>query len=106
MACSTASLNVASVRGDRLARPTHRILIPVFLAGCWAAWCPCVVYSKNKQRLEHLRNRGTPLPGGGERLTDHTYIHGILTAIGGHGWILQVCSDDDKSVYDLTVHAD
>jgi Cys-rich protein (TIGR01571 family) len=71
----------------------YRILTPVFLAGCWATWCPCVVYSKNKQRLEHLRNRGTPLPGGGERLTDNTYIHGALTACGGHGWVLQVCSD-------------
>ncbi|KAH9038646.1 hypothetical protein EDB83DRAFT_1726778 [Lactarius deliciosus] len=35
---------------------------------CWAAWCPCVVYSKNKQRLQHLQTRGTPLPSGGETI--------------------------------------
>ncbi|KAH9957326.1 PLAC8 family-domain-containing protein [Russula dissimulans] len=56
---------------------------------CWAAWCPCVVYSKNKQRLRHLRYQGTSLPGGGEPCDDHCYIHGGLTLLG-YGWVLQV----------------
>ncbi|SRR6266702_442267 len=63
---------------------------PVSLPGCWAAWCPCVVYGKNKQRLQHLQGRGTPLPGGGERFNDSCCIYGCL-AIPGYAWILQVC---------------
>jgi PLAC8 family len=34
--------------------------------GCWACWCPCVVYTKNKQRLQSLQTEGTPLRGEGE----------------------------------------
>ncbi|KAI9450097.1 PLAC8 family-domain-containing protein [Lactarius psammicola] len=56
---------------------------------CWAAWCPCVVYGKNKQRLQHLQSRGTPLPGGGERYNDSCYIYGCLT-IPRYAWILQI----------------
>ena len=59
-------------------------------AGCWAVWCPCVVYSKNKQRLEHLQNNGTPLPGGGERFHADCSIHGLLV-LTGYAWVLQVC---------------
>ncbi|KAN0139503.1 PLAC8 domain containing protein [Lactarius tabidus] len=56
---------------------------------CWAAWCPCVVYSKTKQRLQHLQNRGTPLPGGGERYNADCCIYGCLV-IPGYAWILQI----------------
>ncbi|KAJ3565399.1 hypothetical protein NP233_g7661 [Leucocoprinus birnbaumii] len=39
---------------------------------CLLAWCcPCIVYSKNKHRYEHLNSKGSPDP-------DH-----------GGGWILQ-----------------
>ncbi|KAH9052690.1 PLAC8 family-domain-containing protein [Lactarius vividus] len=56
---------------------------------CWAAWCPCVVYTKNKQRLQHLQTRGTPLPGGGERYDSNCCIYGCLV-IPGYAWILQI----------------
>lgn len=56
---------------------------------CWAAWCPCVVYGKNKKRIQHLQSQGTPLPGGGERFNDDCCIHGCLT-IPGYAWILQI----------------
>ncbi|KAH9164941.1 hypothetical protein EDB89DRAFT_2014178 [Lactarius sanguifluus] len=63
---------------------------PLFLAGCWAMWCPCVVYSKNKRRLLYLQNRGIPLPGGGQRFNDDCCIYGCLL-IPGYAWVLQVC---------------
>ncbi|KAH9052688.1 hypothetical protein EDB87DRAFT_1656266 [Lactarius vividus] len=62
---------------------------PVSLAGCWATWCPCVVYSKNKQRFQHLQIRGTPLPSGGERFNDTCCIYGCLIPTG-YAWVLNV----------------
>ncbi|KAH8980663.1 PLAC8-domain-containing protein [Lactarius akahatsu] len=56
---------------------------------CLAAWCPCVVYSKNKQRLQHLQTRGTPLPSGGERYDGNCCIYGSLL-ITRFAWILQI----------------
>ncbi|KAI0249609.1 PLAC8 family-domain-containing protein [Lactifluus subvellereus] len=56
---------------------------------CWATWCPCVVYSKNRQRLRNLQYQGAPLQGGGERYTDACCIHGLLT-FTGYGWVLQI----------------
>ncbi|KAI9430039.1 PLAC8-domain-containing protein [Lactarius indigo] len=56
---------------------------------CSATWCPCVVYSKNKQRLRHLQNHGTPLPGGGETYNSDCCIYGCLV-IPGYAWILQI----------------
>jgi len=56
---------------------------------CCAVWCPCVVYSKTKQRLQYLQNRGTPLPGGGERYNADCCIHGALLPVG-YAWVLQI----------------
>ena len=59
-------------------------------AGCSAFWCPCVVYSKNKQRLDHLQNSGTPLPDGGESRNADCLMYACLNR-RGFGWVLQVC---------------
>ncbi|KAH9969284.1 PLAC8 family-domain-containing protein [Lactifluus volemus] len=56
---------------------------------CWAAFCGCVVYGKNRQRLHHLQREGAALPGGGERYADHCMIYGLLAPCH-HGWVLQV----------------
>jgi Cys-rich protein (TIGR01571 family) len=45
---------------------------------CQAVWCPCVVYSKNRQRLHHLQEHGSALPGGGETYNGPCYIYGGL----------------------------
>jgi hypothetical protein len=73
-------------------RVTFHILTIFHLStvGCWAAWCPCVVYSKNKQRLRNLQQQGAPLPGGGERYNDHCIIYAALCPTG-YSWILHVC---------------
>ncbi|KAH9968279.1 PLAC8 family-domain-containing protein [Russula dissimulans] len=56
---------------------------------CWATWCPCVVYSTNKQRLRQLRYQGTSLQGGGDTCDDHCLIHGGLSVLGC-SWVLQL----------------
>jgi len=56
---------------------------------CLATWCPCVVYSKNRQRLHNLQYQGTPLPGGGETYDDQCFINGGLTCLG-LGWVMQI----------------
>ena len=58
--------------------------------GCWSLWCPCVVYSYNRQRLQSLQNQGTPLPRGSESLDTYCCIYCGLDCIG-FSWILQVC---------------
>ena len=63
---------------------------PISLSGCWSTWCPCVVYTKNKQRLEHLQSRGTPLVGGGEALDGGCCLYACLGYFGC-AFALQVC---------------
>jgi hypothetical protein len=90
LACLTASPRAAFVcRADQLNQPL-RMLIIFLVAGCWAVWCPCVVYSKNKQRLQNLQNQDAPLSTGGERYNADCCVYACL-AIPGYGWVLQVC---------------
>jgi len=37
---------------------------------CFATWCPCMVYSRNRQHLRNLQIEGIPLPPGNERMID------------------------------------
>ncbi|KAH9007362.1 PLAC8 family-domain-containing protein [Lactarius deliciosus] len=82
-ACDICMLISSSVKRS------YKLADPVSLTGCWAAWCPCVVYSKNKQRLQHLQTRGTHLPSGGETYDGNCCIYGSLL-IPGYAWILQI----------------
>jgi Cys-rich protein (TIGR01571 family) len=63
---------------------------PSLTVGCWAVWCPCVVYGKNRQRLRSLQNQGTPLPGGGERYDGHCCVYGAINVATGHARALQI----------------
>jgi len=56
---------------------------------CMSVWCPCVVYSKNKQRLHSLQTQGTPLAGGGETYDSNCCIYGGLD-FTGYSWIMQL----------------
>ncbi|KAH9993550.1 PLAC8 family-domain-containing protein [Russula vinacea] len=56
---------------------------------CWSTWCPCVVYSKNKQRLRSLQIQGAPLDGGGEAYDDQCCVYGALD-IDGKGWVMEM----------------
>ena len=63
-------------------------------------WCPCVVYSKNRQRLRNLQDQGTPLFGDGERYDKQCCIFCAL-ALTGFCWAIkmQVCRDHVDKVY-------
>ena len=68
--------------------------------GCVAWFCPCIVYSKNKHRLEHLTQKGFPDPEqGGECCTGDCMIHAAITCCFGAGWILQVCFGVQLFIY-------
>lgn len=61
-------------------------------ATCVFAWCcPCMVYSQNKSRLQHLAQQGTPHPKGGEMFGGDCAIHALLLYFGC-ACFLQVCS--------------
>ncbi|TCD59890.1 hypothetical protein EIP91_011257 [Steccherinum ochraceum] len=58
---------------------------------CFVSWlCPCIIWSQNKSRLEYLEHTGQPHPDGGESFGNDCLIHGVLTACGGLGWVLQI----------------
>ena len=84
-------------RSAKFGPPTFRDTdrLPLSTAGCHSTCCPCVVYSKNRQRLRHLQQHGTPHPTGGESNDDHCFIYGAL-AITGYAWILHVRAMFDK----------
>ncbi|KAJ7102896.1 PLAC8 family-domain-containing protein [Mycena epipterygia] len=56
---------------------------------CYACWCPCVVYGKNKQRVSHLNNRSSPDPDGGSCCSGSCWAHLFLNSFFGAGFILQ-----------------
>ncbi|KAF9035061.1 PLAC8-domain-containing protein [Hymenopellis radicata] len=57
---------------------------------CMACCCPCVVYGRNKQRLEHLNRTGYPDSEHGGCFNGDCLVHGLLTGFLGFGWILQI----------------
>lgn len=61
-----------------------------FIVGVLAWCCPCVVYSQNKRRLEHLSQKGYPDPEHGGCSSGDCFVHGLITGCCGLGWILQV----------------
>jgi hypothetical protein len=73
-----------------LVKLPYNLAEPLSLEGCYASFCPCVVYSQNNQRLRQLWTHGTPLPGGGDRYTVGCSIYALL-ALNGHAFILLVC---------------
>ncbi|KAI0279928.1 PLAC8 family-domain-containing protein [Russula aff. rugulosa BPL654] len=68
---------------------------------CWATCCPCVVYSKNKLRLNNLQRQGVPLPGGGEKYNDHCCIYAALVPTG-YAWVMHISTRAEaRERYDI-----
>jgi len=92
MACWTASPRVASVIKANsiclsLVTPD---LNPYSFLGCWATFCPCVVYGQNRQRLRHLHRHNAPLAGGGDTFSQDCRIYCCM-AVPCFYWVFQVC---------------
>lgn len=102
---STASPGVVFVQ-----KPTQSTLHTAWLTlslGLLATFCPCVVYGQNRQRLRHLKDRGVPLPGGGDRVNQDCRAHCCMLPC--FYWVFEVCGDGDKIHVDdlpLTQHLD
>jgi hypothetical protein len=60
-----------------------------FIAGCFAACCPCMAFSRNRQHLRSLQYQGTVLEAGGEENDAHCCMYCGLV-ITGYQWVLQV----------------
>ncbi|KAG1725625.1 uncharacterized protein EDB91DRAFT_1062087, partial [Suillus paluster] len=58
---------------------------------CTSCWCPCIMYGKNRQRLDHLQDNDTADPEhGGSGCGPDCVMHLLLNFCGGFGWVLQV----------------
>ncbi|KAJ7623595.1 PLAC8-domain-containing protein [Roridomyces roridus] len=69
---------------------------------CCACWCPCVVHGKNKQRLRHLTDKGTPDPTGGDCCSGACWGHCMLNVVAGLGCILACMNRGDaRSRYNI-----
>ncbi|KAF8885344.1 PLAC8-domain-containing protein [Infundibulicybe gibba] len=53
-----------------------------------ALCCSCVLYGRNKQRLNHLNQSGAPHPNGGGLFSSDCCIHAAAVSCG-LGWITQ-----------------
>jgi hypothetical protein len=97
MVYSTASPRVAFVRKTDLfsyAFLDDPFPPPSLLLGCFAAWCPCIVYSRNRQHFRSLQTQGTVLPAGNEQMDDQCCIYCGLVVVG-YAWVLQVRQEVD-----------
>jgi len=61
---------------------------------CFATWCPCFVYTHNKQHLRSLQANNAPLPPGTEQTDADCCIYCGLTYCS-LSWILQLGPRED-----------
>ena len=57
--------------------------------GCKALWCPCIVYGRNKARIEHLYEEERVHPKRGGTCSVDCVVHACLTFCL-FGWAIQV----------------
>ncbi|KAH9993559.1 PLAC8 family-domain-containing protein [Russula vinacea] len=56
----------------------------------WSWCCPCIVYTKSRQRVRHLQNHGTRLATGGDPVDCQCWCYVCADCWAGLGWILQI----------------
>jgi hypothetical protein len=60
------------------------------ISGCAALWCPCIIYARNKKRIEHLYVEEKVHPKGGGTCSDDCAIHACMSTLCLFGWAIQV----------------
>jgi hypothetical protein len=94
MAYATALADVPSVRrADQTCGPYMLTNLTLLTIGLWSWCCPCIVYTKSRQRVRHLQNHGTRLATGGDPVDCQCWCYVCADCWAGLGWILQVCWD-------------
>ncbi|KAF8467961.1 PLAC8-domain-containing protein [Russula ochroleuca] len=56
----------------------------------WSCFCPCVVYTKNRQRMHSLQNQGNRLASGGEYCDCNCCLYLGIDVCSSLSWVLQV----------------
>src|SRR5712691_6891662 len=103
MACSTASPRIASVIKANslclslLTPDLNSLLFHFFFLGCWATFCPCIVYGQNRQRLRHLHHESAPLRSGGDKCSSDCRIYCCMAAVPCFFWVFQVCRNNGQA---------
>jgi len=63
---------------------------PWTLIGCLACWCPCLLHSQNRRRLESLNTTGLPDPHRDQLVAGDSWFYALIEVGCDMGWILQV----------------
>ncbi|TFK17997.1 PLAC8-domain-containing protein [Coprinopsis marcescibilis] len=57
---------------------------------CLATWCPCLAYSRNKRRFEHLETHGIPDPERDAVCGGDGWVYSLVEFACDLGWVLQM----------------
>ncbi|PPQ81569.1 hypothetical protein CVT25_013412 [Psilocybe cyanescens] len=57
---------------------------------CKALWCPCIIYGRNKARIEYLYAEEKVHPTKGGTCSDDCVVHACLTTFCLFGWAIQI----------------
>lgn len=60
------------------------------VAGCKALWCPCIIYGRNKARIEHLYAEEQVHPAQGGTCSGDCAVHACLSTFCLFGWAIQI----------------
>ncbi|KAF8166829.1 PLAC8 family-domain-containing protein, partial [Pholiota molesta] len=62
---------------------------------CWATWCPCIIHSQTRRRLDHLNRNGVPDPSPDKMFTGDSAVYACVQTVFDMGWVLQIATRKD-----------
>ncbi|KAF9480727.1 PLAC8-domain-containing protein [Pholiota conissans] len=62
---------------------------------CWACWCPCIIHSQTRRRLDHLNRNGVPDPNPDKKINGDSVVYALIEAAFDMGWVLQIATRKD-----------
>ena len=72
------------------AKTLKKLINFFFISGCAAFWCPCIIYARNKKRIENLYAEEKVHPNRGGTCSDDCAIHACMSTFCLFGWAIQV----------------